>query len=109
MYIEVLHDEGGTIVGCTCADTLPKKSSSPYVTYSDMPKNTRLARVNIDTIEAMRIEANTGNQIVDGEIKDVDRSDYIRANFKINIEVDVPIPEEITLPEGMKFRGLTHA
>ena len=113
MYIELLHDNEGNILGCYCADTLPVNSSSPLFTLSEMPLDSEQARVNIDTLTAMEIDQKSGRQAVveDGvpKVVEIDRSTYIRANYIVDLSQDLSIGSNVELPEGFKIRALIKA
>ena len=111
MHIEVLHDSNtGEILGCYCADTLPKKAGGALFVLDPMPEDSEQARINIDTLTAMQIEVVTGSQahIINDKpvVVQVDRSIYIRENYKVDVSKELPLPEGVTLPEGLKVRSL---
>ena len=111
MYIEVLHDKGtGVIMSCYCVDTLPKKVGAALFVTDPMPENSEQARINIDTLTAMAIDAATGTKadIIGGkaEVIEVDRAGYIRENYKVDVSREIPLLEGLMLPEGLKVRGL---
>ena len=110
MYIEILHDEQGNILGCYCVDTLPINLKKPLFTLSENPLNSEQARVNIDTLTAMEINQKSGQQaIVENgvpEIIEVDRTVYIRENYLIDMNNEIIPDSSIELPEGFKIRAL---
>lgn len=113
MYIEVLHDSGGNIAACYCADTLPENAGSPmFSIQGGLPAGHEQARLNIDSLTAMEIEAGSGQKAVINpdtgapEIKDIDRTDYIIQTFKVDTTQEITPPAGVAIPAGMKVRGL---
>lgn len=111
MYIEVLHDAEGNIVACYCADTLPVVSDQPLFTITgEQPSGYAQARINIDTMAAMEIDAACGTKAVmrddKPEVVTVDRSVHIRERYMVDVSSEITPPAGIILPEGMKVRGL---
>lgn len=112
MFIEVLHDSNGNIMACYCADTLPIQSSLPLVRYEQIPSGCEQARINIDTVTAMEVEAGSGDKAaIDPSTQQpvlvhIDRAEYIMNNFKADLTLDIAPPQGISLPFGMKIRGL---
>lgn len=112
MFIEVLHDSNGNIMACYCADTLPIQSSLPLVRYEQIPSGCEQARINIDTVTAMEVEVGSGdNAVIDPVTQQpvlihTDRAEYIMNHFKADLTLEITPPQGISLPLGMKIRGL---
>ena len=113
MYIEVLHDAQGNIAACWCADTLPEKNNEPlFVAEGGLPAGHEQARLNIDTLTAMEIEAASGHKaVVDPQtgqpkIVNIDRTQYIMQAFKADVTRDITLPAGVDLPVAMKVRGI---
>ena len=115
MYIEIIHDAQGNIVGCWCADTLPEGGTDqPLVTFENgLPPGHEQVRINIDTLTAMEIEeACKQKAVVDpvtGEpkIQKLDRAQYIMANYRVDMTQNIPVPAAVKMPAGMQVRILT--
>ena len=106
MYIEVLHDAQGNIAACWCADTLPEKNNEPlFVAEGGLPAGHEQARLNIDTLTAMEIDAACGQKaVIDAAtglpvIINVSRSDYIISNYYVDFTTELEA-------HGLKFRGM---
>mgnify|MGYP001565054526 CR=1 FL=1 len=94
MYIEVICDAQGGIIGCWQSDLLPETNGEPLVTFKDgLPPACSQSRINIDTMTAMEIDA-------ESKRTGVDRAEYIRRTFKVNIN------KEITIPLGVVLKGI---
>lgn len=112
MFIEVLHDSVGNIVSCYCSDTLPVSDGSPFVVYSRIPDGCAQARINIDTVTAMDIEAGSGMKAVLDEatgkpaVVNVERGEYIMSNFMVDLTCKARIPSHVNMPPGMLMHGL---
>lgn len=112
MYIEVLHDVNGDIFGCWCADTLPQNDGDALVKYDQVPAGFEQARVNIDTLLSMEIEAASGQKAVIDDatglpkIINTDRAEYIMGTFRADLSHEIAPPAGITVPAGMKIRAL---
>lgn len=112
MFIEVLHDSVGNIISCYCSDTLPVSDGSPFAVYSRIPDGCAQARINIDTVTAMEIEAGCGQRAVLDEatgkpvIVNVERSEYIMSNFTVDLSSGSRVPAAVNMPAGMKMLGL---
>lgn len=114
MYIEVVHDNQGNILGCYCSDTLPVKDGSPLVEYSNLPAGTEQTRINIDTITAMEIEEACSEKAVINAVtgqpeivKGPERAEYIRQKFTVDKGRDYAQGKALrALPPGMAMRGL---
>ena len=68
-------------------------------------------RINLDTLTAMEIDAKSGQKAVinakgEPEIVQIDRTQYIRENFIVDMTSEVSIPANVIIPSGMKMRGL---
>ncbi|MBE7415982.1 MAG: hypothetical protein HS130_12510 [Deltaproteobacteria bacterium] len=104
MYSEVLHDNAGNIKACYCADTLPVETNAPMFRFSGVPDGLTHARLNIDTLTAMEIEAGCGTRAeLDGSgnpvLVNVDRTRYIMENFAVDLEAGLA-------HEGLVLRGI---
>ncbi len=113
MYIEVLHDPNGNIAACYCVDTLPANAGSPmFSIQGGPPPGYEQARLNIDSLTAMQIEAGSGHKAVinpdtgQPEIKNIDRTEYIIQTFKVDTAQEITPPAGVAIPPGMKVRGL---
>ncbi|MBI5902740.1 MAG: hypothetical protein HZB84_04555 [Deltaproteobacteria bacterium] len=113
MYIEVMHDSHGNITACYCADTLPQNDGAPLFTvHGGGPSGHEQARLNIDTLMAMEIDAASGQKAIINpatgapEIKNIDRTDYIIQTFKVDTAQEITPPAGVSIPAGMKVRGL---
>lgn len=113
MYIEVLHDATGAVLNCYCADTLPSDPSAALFRLEEgLPDGLEHARVNMDTILAMEIEAACGLQAViepltgKPSLVDVDRALYIMRNFMIDMTAAVVVPATVRLAWGLTMRRL---
>lgn len=113
MYIEALHDSDGNIVTCYCADTLPASADSTMFSIrGGTPAGHEQARLNIDSLTAMEIEAGSGRKAVINpatgapEIRNIDRTEYIIQTFKVDTTREITPPAGVSLPAGMKVRGL---
>lgn len=114
MYIEVLHDNIGNINHCYCVDTMPVIDGSAFFTCKEgVPGGLTQARINIDTIIAMEIEAGSGQKAMIDPVTGlpfiifVSRSEYIIQNFLVDMNNPVIPPIGILLPAGMGMKGLT--
>ncbi len=111
MFIEVLHDTVGNIISCYCSDTLPVADGSPFAVYSLIPDGCAQARINIDTVTAMEIEAGCGQKAVLDEVTgkpvivNVQRSEYIMSNFMVDLSSEPHTPSAANMPAGMKMLG----
>ncbi|WKZ33684.1 MAG: hypothetical protein QY316_04585 [Thermodesulfobacteriota bacterium] len=104
MYSEVLHDGSGNIKACYCADTLPVEANAPMFRFTGVPDGFAHARLNIDTLTAMEIEAGCGTRAeLDGGgnpvLVNVDRTMYIMENFVVDLEAELA-------HEGLVLRGI---
>ena len=112
MFIEVLHDSVGNIVSCYCSDTLPVSDGSPFAVHSRIPDGCAQARINIDTVTAMEIEAGSGIKAVLDEatgkpvVVNFERAGYIMGNFMVDLAAEARIPSAVNMPPGMLMRGL---
>ncbi|KKU25668.1 MAG: hypothetical protein UX37_C0016G0012 [Microgenomates group bacterium GW2011_GWA2_46_16] len=112
MYIELEHDAEGNIASCYCVDTLPASSAEKLFTRKDgTPAGLEHVRINLDTLTAMEIDAKSGQKAVinakgEPEIVQIDRTQYIRENFIVDMTSEVSIPANVIIPSGMKMRGL---
>lgn len=113
MYIEALHDSDGKIAACYCADTLPANAGSPmFSIQGGPPPGHEQARLNIDSLTAMEIDAGSGHKAVINpatgapEVKYIDRTDYIIQTFKVDTAQEITPPAGVAIPPGMKVRGL---
>lgn len=113
MYIEVLHDAAGAILNCYCADTLPSDPEAALFRFRDgLPYGVEHARINLDTVGAMEIEAACGLQAVidpstmKPSIVDLDRALYIMRNFSVEMQETVTAPLAVRLPQGVTMRAL---
>lgn len=113
MYIEVLHDSHGNIAACWCADTLPRNNGSfMFSVQGGVPAGYEQARINIDTVTAMEIEAASGQKAVmdisTGQpgIINVDRAEHVMQAFKADVTREITPPAGALLPAGMKIRGI---
>lgn len=113
MYIETLHDSDGNITTCYCADTLPVNADSPmFSIHGGPPTGHEQARVNIDTLAAMEIDAASGLKAVvnpatgQPEIRNMDRAGYIIQTFKVDTTREITPLAGVSIPPGMKVRGL---
>jgi chorismate synthase len=61
MFIEVLHDTIGNIISAT-VPTRSRRDGSPFAVYSRIPDGCAQARININTVTAMEIEAGCGQK-----------------------------------------------
>jgi hypothetical protein len=110
MYIEVLHDALGDIKACYCVDTLPASHGSPLFTMQGgLPLGIEQARINIDTLTAMEIDAGSGQKAVIDEagkpvLVTVDRTEYIIKTFKVDLNTDITAPGGVAFPMPMKIR-----
>lgn len=108
MYIELVHDAKGKILACYCSDVAMKDSGVSFFTLSKMPEGAEQVKISIDTLTAMEIDQNSGSYaVMEGGkpvVKDIDRAGYIRENFVVGGEL--PIPDHIKLPPGMKMKTL---
>lgn len=92
MYIEVLHDELGRIKACYCSDTLPVDPTSPILSFSGVPDGLSHARVNMDTLTAMEIEAaSRPRAVIDAAtgrpvIEETDRARFVMDNYEVDLE-----------------------
>ncbi|MBI5588463.1 MAG: hypothetical protein HY889_08890 [Deltaproteobacteria bacterium] len=111
MFIEVLHDSEGNISACYCSDTLPVADGSPITVYSQVPEGCVQARINIDTLTAMEIEAGCGHRVsLDPVTKkpvivNVQRPEHIMENFMVDTSSEFIAPSTVNMPAGMKMRG----
>lgn len=111
MFVEVVHNPEGDIIGCWAANTLPEGGEeAPLVAVSQLPEGCSQARINIDTLTAMEIDQNCGQKarIVNGEprIVFVSYSEYISQLYRVDVSQEVQIPAGVKVPAGMKMRGL---
>lgn len=111
MFIEVVHNAGGDILSCWVANTLPEGGGdTPLVSVSQLPDGMAQARINIDTLTAMEIDQKCGQKAIieNGQAKIVfiPHAQYIAQNFKVDVTKETPIPIDVTIPAGMKVRGL---
>lgn len=113
MYIEVLHDTTGKILNCYCADTLPVNSAQAlFSVEGGTPQGLCHARINLDTVDRLGIEAACGMKaVVDPvtqvpSIINVERVAYIMSSFKIDTATTVPTPPTVSLPAGVTMRRL---
>lgn len=108
MYIEILNDLEGNIKICYVSDSLPQKTGDMFFKMYPLPEKHEQSRIELTTQEAMEIDANTGQRakIINGEaqIVNVDRSEYIRENYKIDMSVE--IVKTINLHPDLKLRKL---
>ena len=110
MYIEVIHDEEGHILGSYCCDTLPHLPEKPLFKLDPMPEGVTHARLNIDTAMALEIEAGSGNKAIikEGkpELVNIDRATYIKDNLSVDMGINLSLPAGVILPPGMKLRAV---
>lgn len=111
MYIEVVHDTTGNIVTCYCADTLPVSEGEPIFTVQGgLPEGFEQARINLDTLTAMEIEAACGQRAVveDGQPKivTIERSVYVAQNYRVDVETVITPPAGLSIPAGIKIRRI---
>lgn len=128
MYIEIIHDNLGNIIGCYCADTMPVKNGEKFVTWEldetvdgkltsrktrVLPQGVGQVRINIDTLTTMEVEeacerqARTSPDTGQPEIVELDRAEYIRENFRVDLDRDHAQGKALrTMPPGMAMRGL---
>jgi hypothetical protein len=112
MFIEVMHDEEGTIQGCYCVDTLPGELASPLFFMDNMPLGWTQARVNIDTLTLMEVEAACRERAVIDPVSgaagivSADRAKYIVDNFTVDLSMEYAVPAGVELPAGFNVRGL---
>jgi chorismate synthase len=112
MFIEVLHDTIGNIISCYCSDTLPVADGSPFAVYSRIPDGCAQARININTVTAMEIEAGCGQKAILDEVTgrpvivNIPSSEYIMSNFTVDLSSGVHTPSAVNMPAGMKMLGL---
>lgn len=113
MYIEVEHDKDGNIVGhIRCDDCLPQNHNEPmFWREAGLPPDMEQSRIYLDTLTAMEIEHNSGQKAVinesgQPEIVCIDRTDYIRQNFKVDMTQEIPIPAGMKFPAKLKMRKL---
>lgn len=108
MYAEVLYDESGNIKACYCADTLPEEPGAPAFRYIGAAEGLRHARLNMDTLTAMEVEAGsvpraeldeTGKPVV----VRVDRAKYITANFAVDL--DAEFARDGVILKGLRRKG----
>ncbi|MBI5827666.1 MAG: hypothetical protein HZB22_08065 [Deltaproteobacteria bacterium] len=80
--------------------------------HGDLPAGHEQARLNIDSLTAMEIEAGSGQKAVINpttgapEIQNIDRTDYIIQTFKVDTAQEITPPAGVSIPAGMKVRGL---
>ncbi|WKZ32919.1 MAG: hypothetical protein QY316_00500 [Thermodesulfobacteriota bacterium] len=113
MYLEVLHDSEGNILGCYCTDSLPVNSGAPLFTIREgVPEGYEQTRINIDTLTAMEIDGASGQKAAlnpetgQPEIVNVDRAEYVMGNYKVDTAYEFTPPPGVLIPEGMKVRRL---
>ena len=111
MYIEVTHDADGNIGSCYCVDSLPNQTGEPLFTVKNMPVDKEQVRIIIDTLTAMEIDQNAGQKAVinaagSPEIITIDRTDYIRQNFKVDMTQEIPKPMDLKISDKLKLRKL---
>lgn len=111
MYIEVLHDKNGVITACYCADTLPVNAGAPLFTISNLPTDMKQARINIDTLTAMEIDAASGQKaVIDATgkpiIMTVSREEHIIKNYVVDVGNVIITPAGLVMPAGMDVRLL---
>lgn len=105
MYIEVLHDENGSIIACYCADTLPVAPGAAALSFAGVPHGLAHARLNIDTLTAMEIENASGPRAVIDQatgqprVEEMDRTRYIMENFCVD-------PALLTVQGGVSLRNV---
>lgn len=91
MYIEVLHDELGSIKACYCSDTLPAEPASPILSFAGVPQGLIHARLNIDTLTAIEIESGSRPRAVidpltgQPRIEEVDRARFVIENYEADL------------------------
>ncbi len=110
MYIEVIHDQDGNIVGCWCENFYPANPGEPWVRpAAALPEGLVQARINIDTMLAMEISQESGKKavIVGGQpqIVDIAPSEYIMSAFKVDMSQVITPPASVQVPQGMMVRG----
>ena len=107
MYIEVIHNGEGQIEMCYCADTLPMKNNDPLFTVAgELPEDFEQARINIDTLTAMAIDAASGPVAIEGEVVNISKSDHIRNTYIVDMSHEITPPEGVNIPEGFKVRSI---
>lgn len=111
MYIELTHDAEGNIGICYCNDSLPRKDGEPLFTVKNMPADKEQVRIVLDTLIAMEIDQNSGNKAIintEGkpEIIKIDRIQYIRDNFKVDLSEEIQKSKNIILSDKLKLRKL---
>ena len=108
MYIEIINDLEGKIVVCGVFDVLPRNIEDKYLRMTPFPSNSEQCRIEISLQEAMKIEYNCGQQaiIVNGkaEMINIDRSTYIRENYKV--DMDNEISKTIEINSDLKIRKI---
>ncbi|TAN59695.1 hypothetical protein EPN18_09990 [bacterium] len=111
MYIELLYDTLGNITACYCVDTLPYKKDAPlFELKGGMPQGAQQARINLDTLTAMEIDAASGQKAVIDPVTGkpalvtVDRAEYIMKTFKVDVNATVTTPPGVVMPAGMKVK-----
>lgn len=91
MYIEVLHDELGSIKACYCSDTLPVEPAAPILSFTGVPHGLNHARLNIDTLTAIEIESGSRPRAVMDQstgqprIEEVDRARFVIDNYEVDL------------------------
>lgn len=106
MYIEVLHDGLGRIKACYCSDTLPIEQASPMLSFAGVPEGLTHARLNIDTLTAMEIEAGSRPRAVidpatgQPRIEEVDRARFVIDNYEVDLA------ELSVMPGGVGLAGI---
>lgn len=113
MYIEVEHDKDGNLVGqIRCDDTLPINPQGKFFEREGgLPAGLKQARIQLDTLTAMAIEQGCGQKAVinskgEPEIVFIDRCDFIRQNFKVDMTHEIPIPPGVKFPRELGMRSL---
>lgn len=108
MYIEIINDLEGKIVVCGVFDVLPQNIEDKYLRMTPFPSNREQCRIEISLQEAMEIEYNCGQKAIieNGipKIVDIDRSTYIRENYKVDISCE--IPKTVGISPDLKIRRL---
>lgn len=111
MYIEVIHNQDGNILGCWCDHFYPKDHDQPWVrVQGGLPEGQVQARINIDTMLAMEISQESGEKAIieNGQPKIVNivPSEYIMSTFKVDMSQVITPPASVQVPQGMLVRGL---
>lgn len=107
MYIEVLHDELGSIKACYCSDTLPVEPGSLILSFTGVPQGLSHARLNIDTLTAMDIENGSRPRAVIDQatgqprIEEVDRARFVMDNYEVDLSQAAGV-----IQGGLSLKGI---